>query len=449
MGIYRINLNFFFNFGVYLVLITTAVLLKNEVNLSCIWNFCLILINSELNWVVFIILLYKDWSIIWIYGLLLSVDYFNFSWWTNNNTQITATLTNGFFLVHPVFIFFMYLLAIQLISMRNYSKIKSYKYSMLAINAIFLGAWWANQELGWGGWWSWDLVEVINLILVLLGVQKLHESTKTPDIVLKKLKSFFGLFFFHLCIRYDLFNSIHTFTAIFLIEYTNFFTYILICLNIIILAKIKYVVIELNNIYTKFLIFLYCISITFYNINFISTQSMWVLYLFSILNILMWCGLKKTYLLNIVFCSYNFWYFLLIVIWNFLKKFKSNSIHFTLCFSLFVYFFKTQVDYISDYFYTDSVYIYINGDFSFLNTINSIEAWFNFNILDGVYLNNLTYIPFYHYILFIKLFLTTNFTNLTYFNYYFDLFFITYIIIVSKLFKNVIEFYTKYKIWCI
>jgi cytochrome c-type biogenesis protein CcmF len=83
---------------------------------------------------------------------------------------------------------------------------------------IALGAWWAYEELGWGGYWAWDPVENASLIPWLTGTALLHcartfrAGTKT------------GLWFmvlalvtFSLCIfgtfltRYGLVSSVHAF----------------------------------------------------------------------------------------------------------------------------------------------------------------------------------------------------------------------------------------------
>src|SRR5262249_50749698 len=39
---------------------------------------------------------------------------------------------------------------------------------------IFLGAYWAYETLGWGGYWSWDPVENSSLLPWLMGTTLLH-----------------------------------------------------------------------------------------------------------------------------------------------------------------------------------------------------------------------------------------------------------------------------------
>ncbi len=83
---------------------------------------------------------------------------------------------------------------------------------------IGLGAWWAYEELGWGGYWAWDPVENSSLMPWLTGTALLHcartyragSKTSTWFMVL-------GIVTFGLCIfgtfltRYGLVSSVHAF----------------------------------------------------------------------------------------------------------------------------------------------------------------------------------------------------------------------------------------------
>src|SRR3569623_248603 len=41
---------------------------------------------------------------------------------------------------------------------------------------IALGSWWAYYELGWGGWWFWDPVEIASFLPWLVGTALIHSS---------------------------------------------------------------------------------------------------------------------------------------------------------------------------------------------------------------------------------------------------------------------------------
>jgi len=83
---------------------------------------------------------------------------------------------------------------------------------------IVLGSWWAYEELGWGGYWSWDPVENSSVLPWLVATALLHScrgykartATATWVVVLSLLT-------FSLCIfgtfltRYGLVSSVHAF----------------------------------------------------------------------------------------------------------------------------------------------------------------------------------------------------------------------------------------------
>jgi len=83
---------------------------------------------------------------------------------------------------------------------------------------IALGAWWAYEELGWGGYWAWDPVENSSLMPWLIATALLHcsrtYSPRTSTAIWLKVLS---LVTFSLCIfgtfltRYGLVSSVHAF----------------------------------------------------------------------------------------------------------------------------------------------------------------------------------------------------------------------------------------------
>jgi len=85
---------------------------------------------------------------------------------------INTTLTNGLSLIHPTLVLITYVLLLE-----NVLNKSTFKLTMVFKNRIFylfgviisffaliLGSFWAQQELNWGGWWNWDVVELILLI---------------------------------------------------------------------------------------------------------------------------------------------------------------------------------------------------------------------------------------------------------------------------------------------
>ena len=48
----------------------------------------------------------------------------------------------------------------------------------LSVAASLLGAWWAHDELGWGGWWAWDPVENAALVPLAAALAALHSPSR-------------------------------------------------------------------------------------------------------------------------------------------------------------------------------------------------------------------------------------------------------------------------------
>lgn len=83
---------------------------------------------------------------------------------------------------------------------------------------IVLGAWWAYEELGWGGYWSWDPVENSSLLPWLVATALLHCSrTYRRNTSTATWLTVLSLVTFSLCIfgtfltRYGLVSSVHAF----------------------------------------------------------------------------------------------------------------------------------------------------------------------------------------------------------------------------------------------
>jgi cytochrome c-type biogenesis protein CcmF len=83
---------------------------------------------------------------------------------------------------------------------------------------IVLGAWWAYEELGWGGYWAWDPVENSSLLPWLTATALLHcFRTYKPATKIAIWLMVLSLVSFSLCIfgtfltRYGLVSSVHAF----------------------------------------------------------------------------------------------------------------------------------------------------------------------------------------------------------------------------------------------
>jgi cytochrome c-type biogenesis protein CcmF len=89
---------------------------------------------------------------------------------------------------------------------------------MFLTTGIGLGAWWAYEELGWGGYWAWDPVENSSLIPWLTATALLHcGRTYRANTKIATWFMILSLVTFSLCIfgtfltRYGLVTSVHAF----------------------------------------------------------------------------------------------------------------------------------------------------------------------------------------------------------------------------------------------
>ncbi len=141
--------------------------------------------------------------------------------WLTSTTNNNVNLINGLLIIHPILMYVSYT-RLWLFFNKKDKNLSKYLYinktiavSLVLIGVtILLGSLWAQQELNWGGWWAWDPVEIISLVIFIIFLWVYH---------IKKKNFFFFLFynnyscvsfylgFFLLIVRYDIFNSIHSF----------------------------------------------------------------------------------------------------------------------------------------------------------------------------------------------------------------------------------------------
>lgn len=133
---------------------------------------------------------------------------------------LSLTLWNGLVFIHPLliaisFFFIFFLLRFFYFKFLKYKDFFfflrriNYFFFLSIVGALILGALWAQQELNWGGWWSWDAVEVGCLYICIFAVQLQHRG-----LCIKHLAPlFYFCIFFILGIRYNFFNSVHSFVA--------------------------------------------------------------------------------------------------------------------------------------------------------------------------------------------------------------------------------------------
>lgn len=264
------------------------------------------------------------------YEIILAVD------------NININLLNGLFIIHPFLVYSFYFFYInytfeiftQVIP--QFSNLKSNlllfynrKYLILLIVliflAIFLGCWWAFQELNWGSWWNWDLVEVINLVLFLIALNFTHKSTLQNFNLEYFLFNLVLIFLFWISVRYTLLRSIHNFISEESLQ--QFTSYILVFIYIICI----YILLNfcrLNILANKYKLFFKKIisPLIFY---------VYIFILLIIFNLIVtipkeWYDFSIIYLKNFCICIFN------IYLYIYISKFKL----------LYNLIFSTYLDYI-------------------------------------------------------------------------------------------------------
>lgn len=139
------------------------------------------------------------------------------------------SLINGLLIIHPIYIYMTYICLFiyflktnffkNLQSIRNY-KTKTTKKSLIVIYlsffSIYLGSYWAQQELNWGGWWNWDYVELIAFIFLILLLYITHFKGVYIYInqYFLKTRYFLYIILFYIVVRCDILNSVHSFNSL-------------------------------------------------------------------------------------------------------------------------------------------------------------------------------------------------------------------------------------------
>jgi len=186
--------------------------------------------------IVFFIILNKNkilkplWLLLLLFVIILNGNFVEnnkllFDWMIQSPNNLNMNLMNGIMLIHPMILYLFYAYYLYVISfgisrMRiktkyyaNPSKYLDYINISLIIFSIILGCWWAEQELSWGGWWSWDFVELLALNFFLYFYSVLHQSKTTNFMKTYNhiLISLVIILVAIMSVRFNIINSIHNF----------------------------------------------------------------------------------------------------------------------------------------------------------------------------------------------------------------------------------------------
>lgn len=398
--------------------------------------------------------------------------------------KINMALLNGILNIHPWITFMCYsLLLFFLISFffrkddikrwffrKNFVK---YRLIILVTCSIFLGSYWAFQELSWGGWWNWDIVELISLNLFFFSLLIAHNNYINIFYKNINIKKFILIFLISIIIiRFNLLNSIHSF-----IDTNNnkmfLKNFVVICIYTYIFYIFfrKYII--KHSLFKKKSYFIYFnmhiitiiiyASYHFFNVFFFKNDFTEFSIFFEFVFLCFLCFCLVSFLNLKLNKSYHVFYnvypnnFLIILYfyikYNIIKQDATffKKYHITLIMSfIIIYFLKIYFNsksiFIEIYFYKNHNTLYFYNNNNFFKKINMRmqeniflkNMFYNFNIniefKSHYYKNTLVY--FYNF--FIKVIKpNSNFFIILYSNLFFVIVFLITYVIVVRVIKNI------------
>lgn len=288
-------------------------------------------LNSDQNYIILfllfiLIVIYNNYFIYnsFIFYLFFALVVFNTKYNIFDNHVINSTvnknLTNGLLIIHPILLYSSYAALLFIIYKNMYKKFNFiFFFSTLDFNknfnlttatilllSIFLGSWWAEQELGWGGWWSWDFIEIISLNFFFITILLLHNVNYKNFFLWLELDLLFKIIIYMIIVRFNFLNSIHNFIS------NNFFFQFFFEL-----------------IFFYIIVFFYILKLKYFNSNlFVLKQTFnYIYFLFFLLvfNIFIYVILE---FLNLIYTNLNI-----------INIFKKNKIFYYMVVYLYIFYF--------------------------------------------------------------------------------------------------------------
>jgi len=183
--------------------------------------------DQKLNFFFFCVCVYFGLSFFFKLNFFFFLFYYASSdkfFLISSKNVFANSLINGVLFIHPVMINLGYVVCFLVFFyfFKNQPKKLSFSAFFLFLKkisliftliALFLGSFWAQQELNWGGFWSWDPVELASFFFFVFFIFFLH-SKSTAFLSFYATKFFFIFFFFFFGLRFGYFSSVHTFVVI-------------------------------------------------------------------------------------------------------------------------------------------------------------------------------------------------------------------------------------------
>lgn len=198
-------------------------------------NFVLLLSLCSIIWALYGLPVYSTLVVLVLAFDLTSPIAFNLSAPTFSSTP-TPALFNGALFLHPPILYCSIGYAVLIAYYTTYrqrgairpristhsSRFQAFGFTLIA---LVLGGLWAQQELNWGGWWSWDLVEAGTLLIAFFNLLHLHFKNWVYQLPYLPPLVFFFFFFFFEGLRYGLFDSVHSFISLTQVDFMTFTSY--------------------------------------------------------------------------------------------------------------------------------------------------------------------------------------------------------------------------------
>ena len=179
------------------------------------------------------------------------------------------------------------------------------KYIFSLITLITSGAYWAQQEISWGGWWSWDHVEILNIFYLIGLVFLIHNNNK---FLINIIHIILGCYI----VRYNLIESIHSFV---LSEFNeSWFIFIWIIYYLIIFNYIKFIISSYTTVNNNILLPIKIIIIPIFILYYLLLLSVNLIFIYLFIYLLIYISTnvlfiffraKKFNKYNNIFLLYN------------------------------------------------------------------------------------------------------------------------------------------------
>jgi hypothetical protein len=196
-----------------------------------LFNLTKIFINQY--WFLLLFVIFISWFKI---KLIISVNFLIYLMvFSKTLKYINIPLSNTLFIIHPNLLILCF--CFLLLTLINVKTISPHMQLIFLLNSLFLGGYWALQELNWGGWWNWDSIEMYVFYITLFYLSYFHKYLKQLPYTFKQTHLIYFLvlnfLLYFLLNRLGVTISIHRFVKSNFLKYFTcwyFYSFIIVIL---------------------------------------------------------------------------------------------------------------------------------------------------------------------------------------------------------------------------